>query len=466
MVGVLAILGQPGVLLSDAPATAGTPAGGMRSPAASWTPSSGSGDAGAPLGSGSGDAGALLSAPARRAGAAAPRWGPPEPVAPRRASEDFARGQVAVHGRRVMAVWDAPLPGHPGTVLLRVSSRFPDGHWSRPVTMARVSAGFLGSYDLTLGPRGTALLTWSFGDEVGRVLERHRRGGSWSRPHRLNRGSGTSPVGTIDGRGAMTVAWTSYPFGSRTDVASRAPGVGWSQVRHLGRFGGDPSIAANRRGDVAVAWPTGDGVAVAIRRAGGTWQPARRLSSVLNSPDPPQLAVGPDGRVLVMWSRSEDEEEHFTRRHLAWARTRLDGTWTPVRYLDTRARVVYGTQPTMSMNARGDALAVWGTDMEHVFSAKAARFRFGAGWTNPVSLADSWGPAAVLTDSGVAVAVLGAGPHDTGPSWAYQLPGRSWHARRLSGRPLVTDTEAAGDRVALLYYGPRLSARLLRTGGG
>lgn len=56
-----------------------------------------------------------------------------------------------------------------------------------------------------------------------------------------------------------------------------------------------------------------------------------------------QVKVDPDGRVLAVWPRSTEEEETFTRRHLAWATMGLDGTWSSVRYLDTRRDRVFGT---------------------------------------------------------------------------------------------------------------------------
>ena len=389
------------------------------------------------------------------------RWGPPEKVASKRSSEDFDRARIAVRGDRALAVWDAPVKGDPASIQLRASARGIDGVWTQPQRLALVNAGFLEYYEAALGPDGSAIVVWSYGDSIGHVVERHREGGTWSTPVRLGDDTSQAPRAVIDGNGDMTVAWTSYPSGSRVDVASRVAGGDWGDVQHLGRFGGDPSIAANRRGDVAIAWGTGAGVRVAIRRHGQDWETSHNLRSVIAYPDDPQVAIGPVGRVVVMWSRSTEEDGRFTRRHLAWAHTRFDGTWTPVRYLDTRRHVVYGSVPSLSLDRQGHALAVWWTDTGRNSNMRASRFQFGHGWSRPVDLAHSCCyPFALLTPSQTAVALLDQNRRNTATVWAYQQPGRRWQRGSL-GVQYVTDADGYGARMAMLYYGPYLKARML-----
>lgn len=400
---------------------------------------------------------------ARRARPAAPRWGPPESVAAIRESPDSATvlGRVAVRGRRVMAVWDDPLTADPRTMGLRVASRRADGTWTRPRTVARFRAQFVQSYDLVLGPRGSALVTWSFEGEVSHAMETHLRGKSWSRPRRLGGRSTNDPSGVIDGRGVMTVAWTVEPA-RRIAVASQRPGRGWGRVHHL-RDAAEPRLATNRRGHVVVAWSTTTGVGVAVRRPGGTWGRPRVLPSLLPAPtlNSSQVAVGPDGRALVMWSRHGDDAEGHTRRHLAWARSRHDGTWTGVRYLDTRRVLVWETSVSLSMNGRGDALAVWWTHAGRSRGSSAARFRFGRGWTTARRLGTACCvDSATLTPSGTAVAVLGSGD-GPGIRWAFQQAGRRWQLRTLRSVPLPISSYGSGQRVAMVYFGPTMRAGIL-----
>lgn len=400
-------------------------------------------------------------APVRAAAAPAeaPRWGPTERVAAKRASEDSNGAVVRVRGEDVVALWDVPEAGHSATVLLRTSSRAPDGRWSAPRTVARVAAALAG-YDLALGPDHAALVVWATGDRIARVMESHREGGVWSRPHRLGAHTASDPQPVVDGRGGMTVAWVSFPNGSRLDVATRPPKGEWSGVRHLARFGGDPDLAANRRGDVVAAWGIDNGVAVAVRRHGQDWGAPHVAHGTIGFPDRPEVAIGPHGRVLVTWTRSTDDET-FTRRHLAWARSRLDGTWTSVGYLDTRRRPVLGSEVSLSMNRRGRALAVWWSDVGFG-DMRAARFRFGHGWSRPHDLGPfCCYPTALLTDSDAAVALLDQTRHGAATGWAFQDPGRRWLTHRLGAVTGVVDAHGDGRRMALAYFAPRLSARVL-----
>jgi hypothetical protein len=389
------------------------------------------------------------------------RWGPPERIANKRASEDFDRARVVVRGRQALAVWDAPVKGAPRTIQLRVASRGVDGVWSPPQRIARFHAGFVQLYQAALGPHGDAIVVWSYGDTIGHVMETHREAGTWSRPTRLGGNTSGMPQAVIDGNGEMTVAWTSFPDGSRIDVASRAAEGNWGEVQHLGRFGGDPTLTANRRGDVAVAWGTDAGVSVAIRRHGRGWGTAHDLHSVIGFPDVPQLAMDATGRVMVMWSRSTEEEETFTRRHLAWARTRSNGTWTRVRYLDTRRHIVFGSVPSLSLGRHGHALAVWWTQTARRSDMRASRFRLGHGWSHPRDLGRSCcDPVALLTPSQTAVALLGRTRSGRDTVWAYQRPGQAWTTRTVHV-PFVTDASGLGEHMAMVYYGPRLTSRML-----
>jgi hypothetical protein len=163
---------------------------------------------------------------------------------------------------------------------------------------------------------------------------------------------------------------------------------------------------------------------------------------------------------MVMWSRSIEEEETFTRRHLAWARSRHDGTWSPVRYLDTRQGLVYASNPSLSLNRRGNALAVWWTRTGRN-DMRASRFRPGDGWTRPQDLGRSCCyPHALLTPSGTAVALLGQNRRSSATVWAYPHPGQRWRTRTIPV-PHVRDANGYGSNMAMLSYEPSLTARML-----
>jgi hypothetical protein len=164
-----------------------------------------------------------------------------------------------------------------------------------------------------------------------------------------------------------------------------------------------------------------------------------------------------------MWPRSTEEEETFTRRHLAWARTRIDGTWTRVHYLDTRGGVVLGTELSLSMNHRGRSLALWSAQTRDHYTLRAARFRFGHGWTRPENLGRDYlsTPYAFLTRAGTAVTILGR-PNGAGSTqWAHQLPQGPWRHHKLDSALFPIDAHGSGHRMAVLYNSPELTARVL-----
>jgi hypothetical protein len=204
------------------------------------------------------------------------------------------------------------------------------------------------------------------------------------------------------------------------------------------------------------------------------WSRVHRLHSVIGYADPPVMAVDPRGRVLVMWGWSVENEDFATRRHLAWARTRLDGSWTRVRYLGTASQEVQSTSVSLSMNEHGRALALWSSWLDGTgIPNKASRFRFGHGWSRPRTLGGNSPDGGVfLARSGTAVAVIGDGL-DGSTTWAYQQPGRPWLRRTLpmtSGSAChgvdfafcgLIAADGAGQRWVGLFNSPALTARVL-----
>jgi hypothetical protein len=67
-----------------------------------------------------------------------------------------------------------------------------------------------------------------------------------------------------------------------------------------------------------------------------------------------------------------------------------------------------------------------------------------------------------LRGRGRRVAVLGRAADDSGTRWAYQHSGRRRHVPTLRFVDVPIHSCGSRQRVAMLYYGPRLSARTLR----
>lgn len=394
-----------------------------------------------------------------------PTWGPAELVGLRRPTGDYDPATVAVRGSRTEAVWDVPAPHRPGSRILRTAVRRPDGGWTPPTSITRVRRE-LESYDLTLGPQGRALLVWTAIDDRGSSVMASDRDahGSWSPAHRLGRGSTSADsTAVVDPDGAMTVVWESWTDDGPGIAWSAKDGEGWSDPQLLEAGGyGDAVVAGNRHGRHVAAWSTAGGLAVATSRADGTWGPVHVVRHRIGNADP-SVVIDDLGRVLAMASRSTEDEDYGGRRHLAWAWSRADGSWTPSAYLDSRSGEVLGTDLSLAMSRRGRALAVWRTDRARGSDVSAARFRPGRGWTAPRRLTHgSFEPVhAMLTPGGTAATLLGDVPRTTATAWGYQRPGRPWQLSRVRLGYELLDTAAGPHRMTVVYNAARLHARVL-----
>lgn len=106
--------------------------------------------------------------------------------------------------------------------------------------------------------------------------------------------------------GDVLVAWTDRAGAAH--VAERRAGHPFGRPRSLA-MGGVTTAAMNARGDRVIAWWGRSGVYARIRRAGGSWGSAllaARVSRVENGPL--RAAIAPGGRVLIAWATSDVRE--------------------------------------------------------------------------------------------------------------------------------------------------------------
>lgn len=381
-----------------------------------------------------------------------PRWGPPELLSRDRSSlDDSFPAEVMVRGRATTAVWEAHEAVGSRVRVVKVADRRASGGWTRPYVVARRSGETYGLAS-ALGPRGMVVVVWTeFVGGHDTVVERHRENGRWSPVRALgdNRGGGGWSV-VVGPRGAITVAWENWRSESNINVVSRDDAGHWETPQQLAHGGASVSLVVNRRGDVGAVWSTGEGVGVAIRRHGvGCWRTTPRIRSPFLYADDPRLALDGRGRALVVWGRVLDDGS--APRYLAWSRMRSDGSWTPTRYLGRR-RPNGVDYVGLSMNARGQAVAVW----KGMYGAEAARFEFGHGWTRPSTLASGdYGPPYVAAD-GTAIAVLWS-------RWLFQHPGGPWRSGGVFPEAVgdFPRTHADGRRLTVAFYRDRLTVRLM-----
>jgi len=356
-----------------------------------------------------------------------------------------------VRGRATTAVWEAHETVGSRVRVIKVADRHPDGSWSRPRIVLRRSGNGIYSFASALGPRGMVVVVGNqFIRGRNTVVERHRENGRWSPVRALgdfHGGEGWSVV--VGPRGVITVAWDNWRSRSNINVVSRDEAGHWETPQQMAP-GASVDLVVNRRGDVGAVWSTGEGVDVAIRRRGvGCWRTTPQIRSPFAYAEGPRMALDARGRGLVVWGRVLDDGP--APRYLAWSRMRPDGSWTPTRYLGRR-RPNGVDYVGLSMNARGQAVAVW----KGMYGTEAARFEFGHGWTRPSTLDPGYyGPPYVAAD-GTAIAVLWS-------RWLFQRPGGPWRhggvfPEAVGDFPL---THADGRRLTVAFYRDRLTVRLM-----
>ena len=140
------------------------------------------------------------------------------------------------------------------------------------------------------------------------------------------------------GRRRQTVSWRggmSTPATSATSRSPRRP-TGGARFAAPTRVSDDrwtidgcpedgPTIAADGRGSVHVVWPTvlsehgepGKALFHAMSRDGRTFSTRERIPTV-DVPRHPQLAIGRDGAVVVVWDEAGKRHAPDRLPHMAW----------------------------------------------------------------------------------------------------------------------------------------------------
>lgn len=116
-------------------------------------------------------------------------------------------------------------------------------------------------------------------------------------------------------------------------------------------------------------------------------------------------------------------------RHLAWAQTQDDHTWTPAQFLDERSRQRIGNKIGLAMNSRGQAVAAWSASSVDEGGSRWLSSPSRDGLVAPRGLTEfAFQPAAVVTESGTSSVALNL---SMPPGWAYWRPGltESWVGR-------------------------------------
>jgi hypothetical protein len=269
--------------------------------------------------------------------------------------------------------------------------------------------------------------------------------GSWGTPIDLGSvGSGVAPRVVIDGQGNATAVW-NVNSGTQASVlaATRPAGGTWStpvQLSATGEFAVQPQVAVDAQGGVTAVWVHDDGanshiVQAAVRPAGGPWQSPVDVSAVGESGVDPEVAVDAQGDATVVWDHYDGAFSASTVYNVQTAVRPAGGAWQTPADLSTTSTLP--SDPQLTVNARGDAIAAWDLGdpaPDYYHTAQAAVRPAGGVWQAPVALAPtdvgSESPVVALDEQGNATAIW---HHSLGESTALQAAGYDVAGPRLLG---------------------------------
>lgn len=190
----------------------------------------------------------------------------------------------------------------------------------------------------------------------------------------------------------------------------------WSPVEAIGRadstwvYGssrGKAQVAADRQGRVLVLWTEHDGAStgriLARRRVDGRWQPETELSSrtprLAGAPPGLSLAMNPAGEAVAGWAWLAYDEGMRPQVN----RFNPETGWQSAHFMGNR-QVLGDVTPTVAINARGEAWAVW-RQVEKATGIYAQTAPRGSAWQATARISESYTeqlPKLALADDGQA----------------------------------------------------------------
>ncbi len=204
----------------------------------------------------------------------------------------------------------------------------------------------------------------------------------------------------------------SVLLGVVSSPAVAATGM-WSTPFDLSLSGGDayvPQISVNSAGTAIAVWGRYDGSNYFIQSSsstdgGVTWSTPARLSAAGGNAGNPQISVNAAGAAIAVWNRFNGSND------IVQSASSTDGglNWSTPDNLSAIGGSA--TQPQISMNSAGTAIAVWGRyDGSSYFVQSVSSTDGGATWSptvNDLSAAggDAFDPQISVNSAGTAIAI-------------------------------------------------------------
>jgi len=301
------------------------------------------------------------------------------------AGRDAEEPDVAIDAAgNAVALWRR----HDGSkYIVQAAMRPAGGAWQSPVNLS--AAGETAKEpQLALDAAGNAVAVWTRHDGLDFIAQAAVRpaGGTWQGPDDLSLAGqdAEEPQVAVGPGGEAVAVWSRYD-GSRFVVQSarRPAGGAWQEpldVSLAGQNAEEPQVALDLAGNALAVWSRFDGakdvVQAAVQAAAGAWGARADLSTTGQNAIEPELAVGPGGNAVAVWTRENSPTEV-----IQGSSRPAGGSWESAVQLSSPGHDAEA--PQVSLDPGGNAMAVWSRTDATPRVIEGAERPLGGGWLPP-----------------------------------------------------------------------------------
>jgi len=279
-----------------------------------------------------------------------------------------------------------------GSYQILYAWRSPSGAWGGP--QAAPASGGGRAPSLAVDLEGGVHLAWQSGAAAGEVYYAYKPpGGDFAAPINLsnNPANSSSPTLAVDGAGRAHLAWVDASPGN-ADIfqASQDSNGAWSSPANLSQDAAastNPDLAVGPDSSLHLVWQEAT-IMYRSRLAGGGWGATDSLPGSASASQP-AVAAGPDGRLHAVWAGAQ----------VMYASRPSGGSWSAPQAISAGQ---IGSQPDLALDLSGLPHAAW----TYFYQVYAAHMDPSTGWSAPQNASSSYAgaqlPALCLDRWGIA----------------------------------------------------------------
>jgi len=318
--------------------------------------------------------------------------------------------------------------------------------WGVATLLETDNVGDAWSPQVSLDATGNAIAVWQQYDGTRHNIwaNRYVVGMGWGTAGLIetdNVGSAYAPQVSVDASGNAMAVWRQSD-GTRWNIwANRyVVGAGWgtAELIEADNTGNaiKPVVSTDTTGNAVAVWQQFDGTRNNIWAnryvVGAGWGTAGLIETDnVGSANAPQVSVDANGDAVAVWQQSDG-----TRTNI-WANRYVVGTGWGTPQLIEIDNVGDALYPQVSVDASGNAVAVWSQLDGTRSNIWANRYVVGAGWGTAKlieidNVGDAWSPQVAVDASGNAVAVWQQSDGTRSNIWANRyVVGTGWGTAQL-----------------------------------